>query len=112
MHDYSPMEERVGEMVMVFPLGKLVYGYSPLGKRVGYMITPLLLLHYYMVSWSLPAGLHGHFSLGKLVFGYFLLGKLGFRVFPTAERVGAMVMVFPLGEKVGAWLLPDGGEGG
>ena len=32
---YSPLGERVGGMIVVFPLGKLVYGYSSLGERVG-----------------------------------------------------------------------------
>ena len=56
------------------------------------------------VAWLLPAGgeggLHGHFSLGKLVFGYFPLRKLGFRV---SSRWGRGWV---------AWLLPIRGEGG
>ena len=33
VHVYSPLGERVGEMVLVFPLGKLVLWYSQLGER-------------------------------------------------------------------------------
>ena len=56
VYDYSLMEERVGEMVIVFPLGKLVYGYSPLGERVGYMITPHWGREWVKWSWSFPLG--------------------------------------------------------
>ena len=59
--DYSPVGERVGKMVMVFPLGKLVYGYSllgegglhaysPLGERVGDIVMVIPLGKLFMVS--------------------------------------------------------------
>ena len=61
-------------MVMVFPLGKLVYGYSPLGDRVGEMVMVFLLGK--LVSWLLPAeredGLHAFSPLGERV-GVWLL---------------------------------------
>ena len=39
-HVTPPLGERVGEMVMVFLLGKLVSWCCPMGERVGHMITP------------------------------------------------------------------------
>ena len=41
IYGYSSLRERVGEMIMVFPVGKLVYGYSPLRDLVGCMLSPL-----------------------------------------------------------------------
>ena len=69
LHDYSLLGERVGEMVMVFLLGKLVswllptggegelHDYSPLGERAGEMVMIFLLGK--LVSWLFPAGGEG-----------------------------------------------------
>ena len=51
---YSSLGERVGEMVMVFPLGKLVSWDSLLGERVGCMVSPRWGRGW--AAWLLPTG--------------------------------------------------------
>ena len=80
-------------MVIVFLMGKLVYGFSPLGERVG--------LQDYSSLGERMGEMVMVFPLGKLVYEFSLLW----------ERVKRNGNGLPAGE-AGVGILPTGGEGG
>ena len=128
LHAYSPLGERVGEMVIVFLLGKLVLVTPRWGRGWSCMITPrwgrgwvkwLWCFHWgtwFMdtphwgrgwVACLFPAegegGRNGYcLPAGEVGFGYSPLGeRVGLHDYSSlGERVGKMVMVFPLGNLV------------
>ena len=96
MHDYSLMEKSMGEMVLVFPLGKLVLWYSMLGERRVHGYFPL----------GLPAGGEGGFMLTPC-------WERGWVKWLWSSHWGSWFMVTPRwGRGWVAWFLPAGGEGG